>query len=748
MSSRSVSGRICICSKLAFFVPNDYPDCIWKWDSVDRCFVVAVDDDDECFSSVELCFANVLSSDFDHDGFCCGEFRGIDEDDVSLCIPCCALFGVLSIGSTSVLLYVAEQEKVATLPINGSPDIFAVRKLSWVLLPSAEGADTICNDVSTNSEVGMGSGRDAAGPGVPSANDKAREIIFEYCGVVKRFCECSNSPSGASYFYYSPTFNLALDPGEVVGVAKERSSGSFHGGDVNDGRLFTQNPNLNEKITHENVFQWNSPLLDAFEDVLPSMSCGGCCYVPAFIRGVVVSSSSPDDGVDLLLVNRLSYRWSGTRYNRRGLDNAGSGITANFSASTLWVFRSGEDGKGCGDLAGEHRAAAFTMLRGSVPRCWSQPANLSLIPTITISSASSGVEEIASHLNALSMLFGDMESVWCLDLNSMSKTELALSKAFESAIAKFREENITLLKSKEVHYIKYDVKERRTEGVSYDHMLAEIDLLLKEESAGNHSPIDFWKFSTEDTTTTCDNVSNPPPTPVTDDARGTPPVMDVVYRQKHYIRVNCLDCLDRTNLVQSMIAISTLPRLIRYVHGLEGDETNARDGGTSDLKGQNEFHASKELCKQMWVKQGVALSQLYAGSDPHFVQFLLGGTWGRLNVGEVKIALQRWLQQNFYDGEKQDAISLITGQHNPAPFHSQYESPFSRHFSGLNWMVLGGMVAAVVAAIVNSIVLLVPKYWMRGEVVFFEVLWVVYIAVIVSRIMKDGTSYTNYPLLK
>lgn len=755
MSLGDFFGNIVIDGESASFVPNDdsYPRLIWNLER--QCFVlpsnVAADD---AVSHVSKDSEKAVCDVVDDGVMSDASSSGFEDFTPVRCIPCYALFGVLRIGSASILLYVSERERVTTLTIGETHDVFAVKQLSWLRLP--ETASDLSVNKSGDGDDGGSGEKDEASASQGSSQSHAREeMVLEYCRVVDSFCAQSEQHCGASYFYYSPTANLTLEPGDVVKGMKEVLTPSLNGSSVKGGGAFSLAISSEGQISQRVVFQWNSPLLGAFDEVVASLNCDYHVYVPAFIRGIVEATTSPEEGVQMLLINRLSYRWAGTRYNRRGLDNAGSGIAANFSASTLWVFPLASGNEGDKAANEKQRVAAFTILRGSVPRCWSQPANLTFIPTITISSPSSGVDELVLHLNALLALFDGMTSIHCLDTTSLSKAELPISKAFEAAALKLREGNGALSRPVDVYYTKYNVKERRAKNAPYNLMRMEVDTLLNRKNEGGSQFVDFWKFSNEGHPSPSSG-SSPPSVPSTADADGATCELVLVHQQKHYVRVNCLDCLDRTNLVQSMIAINILPQMIRYVlgHGEEmnlsddEDEYEDEDDGSDGAGGNGEFHCSVERCKHMWVELGISLSRLYAGSDPHFVDFLLTGEWGPATFDVVRIALRRWWQQNFFDGQKQDAVSLLTCQHDPALFHTQFESPFSRNFSGLNRMVLGGMAAAVLATLVSFSMLFVPRYWMRGEILFFVIFWMSYIALTISRILKDGVSYTNYPLLK
>ncbi|RNC49775.1 synaptojanin (N-terminal domain) [Trypanosoma cruzi] len=309
MSAHRCSGDIVIIGSRVFFCPQNEELPYLEWEAEKQRFVLVQRDD--CDAAPLFVSEQTASGELEY-----GAVR----------VPCCALYGVIPLRTTSILLYVNHQEHVATLPFSASHEVFAVKRFAWMRLPSPK----------TRSPVYDGLKEDDGGQN-GSYQDLSEDILGKYCALIDRFCTESQQHSGGSYFFYSPTINLALDPCALAeGPTKKRFAASFSGNNVDSHK--NTRPRLDNVGEHSLLaFQWNTPLLQAFTP-LEVYSGGIFLYVPVFIRGLVSMSSAPSDGVQLLLINRLSYRWAGTRYNRRGLDLEGSGICANFSTSTLWVF--------------------------------------------------------------------------------------------------------------------------------------------------------------------------------------------------------------------------------------------------------------------------------------------------------------------------------------------------------------------------------------------------------------------------
>lgn len=107
--------------------------------------------------------------------------------------------------------------------------------------------------------------------------------------------------------------------------------------------------------------------------------------------------------------------------------------------------------------------------------------------------------------------------------------------------------------------------------------------------------------------------------------------------QKGTLRMNCLDCLDRTNTVQCFIALEVLLLQLESL-GLNSKPITDR---------------FVESFKAMWSLNGHGLSKVFTGSR---------ALEGKAKVGKLKDgarSMSRTIQSNFFDGVKQEAIKLL-----------------------------------------------------------------------------------------
>lgn len=127
-------------------------------------------------------------------------------------------------------------------------------------------------------------------------------------------------------------------------------------------------------------------------------------------------------------------------------------------------------------------------------------------------------------------------------------------------------------------------------------------------------------------------------------------VLPVVHQhQSGVFRVNCIDCCDRTNVVQTYIARTIL---LQQLSALD------------ILKSATEVfpRSFQDIFNHVWANNGDRVSLLYSGTHALMGDYTRTGVRsvsGLLNDGVNSIS--RYLQNNFKDSEKQRSINLILG---------------------------------------------------------------------------------------
>ncbi|XP_016961022.1 phosphatidylinositide phosphatase SAC2 isoform X1 [Drosophila biarmipes] len=291
----------------------------------------------------------------------------------------------------------------------------------------------------------------------------------------------------------------------------------------------------------------------------------------------------------LALVSRRSRHRAGTRYKRRGVDEKGN--CANYvETEQILSFR--------------HHQLSFTQVRGSVPIYWSQPGYKYRPPPRLDRGVPETQQAFELHFTKELEIYG---RVCIVNLVEQSGKEKTIGDAYADHVVKFNNERMI--------YVTFDFHDY-CRGMRFENVSALIDAVGPEAGAmGFH-----WR-----------------------DQRG------MICNQKSVFRVNCMDCLDRTNVVQTAIGKAVLEsQLVKL--GLSPPYTPIPE-------------QLKSPFMVLWANNGDIISRQYAGTNA------LKGDYTR--TGERKFSgmmkdgmnsANRFFIQNFADSFRQCIIDLMQGQ--------------------------------------------------------------------------------------
>eukprot|EP00795_Rhopilema_esculentum_P001102 gene1102-15437_t len=205
---------------------------------------------------------------------------------------------------------------------------------------------------------------------------------------------------------------------------------------------------------------------------------------------------------------------------------------------------------------------------------------------------------------------------------------------------------------------------------------------------------------------------------------------DMVHLQSGVFRTNCIDCLDRTNVVQSMIARRVLERQLRDSKILnEGESLTAND--------LIEF-----VFKNVWADNADACSVQYSGTGAlktDFTRFGKRSKWGVMQDG-INSAI-RYYKNNFSDGFRQDAIDLFLGNYIVNP--GQRVSPF---FEKRDWKFLALPVILLIGISMLLISLLIPSTDFNLQLAYV-LFWGVSCLVTLYFVIAFGKEFVDQPRL-
>ncbi|KAH8117164.1 SacI homology domain-containing protein [Phellopilus nigrolimitatus] len=338
---------------------------------------------------------------------------------------------------------------------------------------------------------------------------------------------------------------------------KVASSSSEHGDEAIVDILAEPCPTLPLWRRVSKQFWWNESMLQPFIDaglhsyVLPVMQ--GFYQVASFHvpREPEVSETGDDAVVDYIIVSRRSRDRAGLRYQRRGIDDDAN--VANF-VETEAVVRV--------EREGISNIFSHIQIRGSIPLFWTQSGyNLKPPPILSPERThQQNSDALRRHFTKTIPRYGPHTVI-----------NLAEQHGKEAIITNAYREYVNELCSKDVRYTEYDFhKETRNIG----------KLIQK--------------------------------TGKTFDAQGFTWISGSVLmsEQKSVFRVNCIDCLDRTNVVQSAFARHVLNRQLGAVALL-----NPTDAGRSEID---------VVFNDVWANNGDAISRAYDWFSQAVIDFMLG----------------------------------------------------------------------------------------------------------------------------
>uniref|UniRef100_A0A8B9H4V3 phosphoinositide 5-phosphatase n=1 Tax=Astyanax mexicanus TaxID=7994 RepID=A0A8B9H4V3_ASTMX len=238
--------------------------------------------------------------------------------------------------------------------------------------------------------------------------------------------------------------------------------------------------------------------------------------------------------------------------------------------------------------------SSFIQIRGSIPLFWEQPGIQVGSHRVKLSRGfEANAPAFERHFTALRRLYGKQVII---NLLGMKEGEHMLSKAFQSHLKASEHSHAVKMVNFDYHQM---VKGGKTEKLS---------TVLKPQINKFLDECGFFYYSAETGIERC---------------------------QTGTTRVNCLDCLDRTNSVQAFFALEMLPQQLEAMGLTEKPQLVAR---------------FQEVFRTMWSVNGDSVSKIYAGT---------GALDGKAKLKDGARSVTRTIQNNFFDSSKQEAIDIL-----------------------------------------------------------------------------------------
>lgn len=409
-------------------------------------------------------------------------------------------------------------------------------------------------------------------------------------------------------------------------------------------------------------------------------AAGGAQFTAPFISGFVGSSGvqldigSGDARADrLLLISRRAVSRQGYRFIMRGADADGN--VANYvETEQILQWRSGT-------------LSSFVQTRGSIPLLWDQPATCKYTPKCILGPLPASLAAFSRHAAAQVRVYGRITAVNLIDQKS---DQLKLGRAYEDASSKAQLPPLLNGASPwQLVWFDFHHQCRAMKWENLSKLLEQIRDSLTQDGFFIAVGAGVGVGASGDA------LRRP---------RG---------EQTGVVRTNCMDNLDRTNVVQSIFARA------QALAAVPGAADAARTARCSVLT--SPFPVFEAAFNGIWADNADAVSRLYSGTGALKTDFTRTGKrtlMGLVNDGTNSVA--RYVLNNFIDGRKQDSLDLFLGRFvpervrgtdgrrvRPHKLHLKTSSPSS---------VLGGAVALWLGLTLAFATLIVPRILSSGVV--------------------------------
>ncbi|KAK1996690.1 hypothetical protein LX36DRAFT_658332 [Colletotrichum falcatum] len=367
--------------------------------------------------------------------------------------------------------------------------------------------------------------------------------------------------------------------------------------------------------------------------------------------------------VTIALISRRSRHRGGTRYFTRGVDDEGH--AANYNETEQIAVFNDPGGSAMGGFAGssdmqsgkygapaagtEAQLASYVQTRGSVPTYWAEINSLRYTPKLQVRGVDAALPAAKAHFDEQIRIYGDN---YLINLVNQKGREQRVKASYEQMVEKLvsspkertepdrgvTDEKFHLIQPEKraaefdrLHYIYFDYH-HETKGMKMHRAYALVERLRDAlDAQGYFRAVDM-------------------PGAAAADGRLEPRAF-----QTSVMRTNCMDCLDRTNVVQSMFARHMLDRIFEDM-GLMARGSSFRD----------EDPAFEHMFRNLWADNADVVSCSYSGTGA--MKTDVTRTGNRTKVGalqDARIGVTRYFKNNFFDGPRQDSYDLFLGVYSP-----------------------------------------------------------------------------------
>lgn len=378
---------------------------------------------------------------------------------------------------------------------------------------------------------------------------------------------------------------------------------------LNDGYMQPQQPDHNE------MFIWNNHLLEPAKTTLHNPFDWCLAITHGYIDQAALSIYW-GRVVYITIIARRSRFFAGARYLKRGANDLGFVANDVETEQIVSEMRTQSFHAPGPELFANPLYTSYVQHRGSIPLHWTQDATgVSPKPDIHLNVVDPFFSAAALHFDNLFDRYGTpIVALNLIKQKERSPREGKLGSEFQTAIEYL---NQFLPKDKQIVYIAYDMSRvTKSKGGDVIGDLEEIGEDVVTQTGFFHNGFDI----------------------------------DSGAKLQHgVVRMNCIDCLDRTNAAQFMVGKRALGHQLKALGVIED---------TSVLFDSDAL----TMFTNMWTDHGDTMAVQYGGS--HLVNTM--STYRKINQWtshsrDMIESLKRFYNNSFLDAQRQESYNLFLG---------------------------------------------------------------------------------------
>ncbi len=340
-----------------------------------------------------------------------------------------------------------------------------------------------------------------------------------------------------------------------------------------------------------------------------------------------------EDDLSFIVIGRKDDRRSGMRFLFRGADLNGN--VANFvETEEIILYKDNET----------YHILSFIQIRGSVPFLWSQDPDCKLNPKVTIKDDFTLNNEIFRlHINEL---IDNYDNVCIINLIDKKGDQKKVGEYYHNLVLNYKEKNPD--NENKLNDTWFDFH-HECKKMKYENL----SKLMKEKVVDNGLKNYNYTHLIFDSKNI--NLPNKKLEEIFHD-KDTNLKYEKI--QTGIFRNNCMDCLDRTNVSQSVLGRFTLHKMLFELKLL-----NEEPNGDPFQKFKPNF---EKIFKLMWADHGDYISLSYSGTGALKSDFVRTGKRTLIgNLVDGYLSCKRFYINNFNDGYNQDCHDYFLNSINP-----------------------------------------------------------------------------------